>query len=66
MDQDCALLITGAHADCRNGWVTGVVAAIQEEHVRFTPNPLRLCLDWGEVRALDQWEHRILQGLRLP
>ena len=42
-----------------------LVQAIRELHARFTPRPLEVFLDLEEIRTADDWEHRILRGLRL-
>ena len=50
MDEQYDLFISYARADDHDGWVSGVVAAIQEEHARFTPTPLRLFFDKTAIR----------------
>lgn len=57
------LFVSYAHVDDRDGWVTAFVSALQEEHARFTPRPLRIFFDCDEIRTGDDWEHRILRGL---
>ena len=58
------LFISYAHADDRQGWVTALVAAITQEHARFTARPLVLFFDRSDIRSMDDWEFRILKGLR--
>jgi hypothetical protein len=61
------VFISYAHVDNRaeyEGWVERLVTAIQEEHRRFTPLPLKVFLDLEDIRTMDDWEHRILTGLR--
>src|SRR5437867_3699840 len=58
------LFVSYAHSDNQDGWVTALVNAIQAEHARFTPRPLSVFLDLEDIRTMDDWEHRILKGLR--
>lgn len=58
------LFISYAHADDKDGWVTAFVEAIREEHARFTPQPLQVFFDTEAIRSMDDWERRILEGLR--
>lgn len=64
MDEQYDLFVSYAHADDHDGWVSGVLAAIEEEHARFTPNRLRVFVDRDEIGTMDQWEHRIRRALR--
>jgi tetratricopeptide (TPR) repeat protein len=62
------VFISYAHQDNHGphqGWVKQLVLAIRELHARFTPRPLEVFLDLEEIRTADDWEHRILRGLRL-
>ncbi len=61
---DHDLFVSYAHADDAGGWVTAFVAAVVEEHARFTARPLSVFFDRDDIRSMDQWEHRILTGLR--
>jgi hypothetical protein len=61
---DHDLFVSYAHADDAGGWVTALVAAVAEEHARFSARPLSVFFDRDDIRAMDQWEHRILAGLR--
>ncbi len=58
------VFISYAHRDDHDGWVEKFVAAINEEHARFTPIPLQLFFDRVEIETMHDWEHRILRGLR--
>jgi len=58
------LFISYAHADDTDGWVTALVEAIRAEYAEFTPRPLAVFFDRGDIRTMDDWEHRILAGLR--
>ncbi|MGO9465409.1 MAG: tetratricopeptide repeat protein [Isosphaeraceae bacterium] len=58
------IFVSYAHADDRDGWVAGLVEAIQAEHSRYTPEPLAVFFDRDEIRSMDDWEHRIYRGLR--
>ncbi len=58
------LFISYAHEDNRDGWVEGLVAAINREHNQFTPTRLRAFLDTQNIRTMDDWEHRILGAIQ--
>ncbi|GAH70613.1 unnamed protein product, partial [marine sediment metagenome] len=63
------LFISYAHADNEgryDGWVTALTEAIQREHAEFVPasGALRIFFDTAEIRNMDDWEARILLGLR--
>jgi TIR domain len=58
------IFVSYAHRDNHDGWVEAFVAEIQKEHLRFSPKPLRVFLDLESIRTMDDWEHRILGGLR--
>jgi tetratricopeptide (TPR) repeat protein/ADP-ribose pyrophosphatase YjhB (NUDIX family) len=58
------LFVSYAHKDDEpDGWVTALVQAIRAEHAEFTPTPLRVFFDRREIRTMDDWERRILDGL---
>ena len=58
------LFISYAHKDDQpEGWVTALVQAIRREHAEFTPTPLRVFFDRQEIRAMDDWQRRIFDGL---
>lgn len=60
------VFISYAHKDDETepkGWVTALVQAIRAEHAEFTPAPLRVFFDRQEIRALDDWQRRIFDGL---
>ena len=46
------------------GWVTALHEEILKDHKRFSTEPLRIFLDTSEIRDMDDWRHRILEGLR--
>jgi tetratricopeptide (TPR) repeat protein len=58
------LFVSYAHSDDRSGWVSALVEGIRQEHAQFTPRPLAVFFDRQDIRAMDDWEHRILHGLR--
>ncbi len=58
------LFVSYAHKDDRDGWVAALVDAIRAEHAQFTNVPLRIFFDREAIRTMDDWEHRILTGLR--
>ena len=58
------LFVSYAHSDDRDGWVSALVEGIRQEHAQFTPRPLAVFFDRQEIRTMDDWEHRILHGLR--
>ncbi len=58
------LFVSYAHKDDQSGWVAAFVEAIRAEHARFSNVPLRIFFDREAIRSMDDWEHRILTGLR--
>src|SRR5207247_6647877 len=58
------LFVSYAHTDDHNGWVSALIEAIRAEHAQFTNVPLRTFFDREAIRDMDDWEHRILAGLR--
>jgi len=45
--------------------VTAMLAALQEEHESSSPRePLRIFFDRVAIRPAQDWEHRLLHGLR--
>ncbi|HMO66861.1 MAG TPA: toll/interleukin-1 receptor domain-containing protein, partial [Verrucomicrobiota bacterium] len=46
------------------GWVTALRDEILADHRRFSTEPLRIFFDTSEIRDMDDWRHRILDGLR--
>src|SRR5580693_9311658 len=58
------LFLSYGHSDNEDGWISALVAAVQQEHARFFPQPLRIFFDRSSIRTMDDWEHRILRGLR--
>jgi tetratricopeptide (TPR) repeat protein len=58
------VFVSYSHQDDRAGWVAALVEAIRAEHARFTNVPLRIFFDRAAIRTMDDWEHRILSGLR--
>ena len=52
------------HAGDSNGWVTALRDEILVDHRRFSTEPLRIFFDTDEIRGMDDWRHRILDGLR--
>ena len=61
------LFISYAHADDRGehaGKVTALVEAIKADYQRVTGTALRVFFDTDEIRSMDDWEARILTGLR--
>jgi tetratricopeptide (TPR) repeat protein len=58
------LFVSYAHRDDHDGWVEAFVKAIADQHARFTPAPLQIFFDRQEIATMDDWEHRILRGLR--
>ena len=62
MDYD--LFVSYAHLDDHDGWVVALIEAIRAEHAKFTPNPLAIFFDRSDIRTMEDWEHRILGGLR--
>ena len=46
------------------GWVTALRDEILADHRRYSTEPLRIFFDTSEIRDMDDWRHRILEGLR--
>ena len=46
------------------GWVTALRDEILADHRRFSTEPLRIFFDTSEIKGMDDWRHRILEGLR--
>jgi tetratricopeptide (TPR) repeat protein len=58
------LFVSYAHKDDAGGWVSALVEALRAEHAQFTNVPLRIFFDRAAIHDMDDWEHRILTGLR--
>jgi hypothetical protein len=57
--------VSYAHKDNDDGWITEFIEAIQREHTtQYEPQPFKIFIDNSEIRTMDDWEHRILGGLR--
>jgi hypothetical protein len=53
-----------AHNDNHDNWITEFIDAIEREHLQYTPQRYKIFFDHSEIRTMDDWEHRILAGLR--
>jgi hypothetical protein len=62
MDYD--LFISYARADNRRGQVTALKEQIEADFRSFSGTGLKCFLDLEEIRGMDDWEHRLLGGLR--
>ncbi|NQT14551.1 MAG: toll/interleukin-1 receptor domain-containing protein, partial [Planctomycetes bacterium] len=58
------LFVSYAHADDRDGWIEGLVEALQQAYTRLRPAPLALFFDRQAIQSMQDWEDRILLGLR--
>ena len=64
------IFISYAHADNKpqpgetTGWVTALYKEILNDHRKYSTEPLRIFFDTEDIMDMDDWEHRILQGLR--
>ena len=58
------LFVSYAHDDDKDGFVTALANAIQEEHQAFTREPLRIFFDRHDIPTGADWERRILGGLK--
>ena len=58
------LFISYAHRDNADRWVEALVEVIRQQHQRFSPIELQIFLDLDEIHTMEDWEHRILNGLR--
>ena len=58
------VFISYSRADNADGRVTKLIERISEDYAAFAGRPLRLFLDKSEIAGMDDWRHRILEGLR--
>jgi len=58
------LFISYAHADDHDGFVSQFMEKLCEEHRKFTGRDLQLFFDRQELHGMDDWQSRILTGLR--
>jgi len=66
-DRPYDLFVSYAHVDDRGehrGKVTAMVDAIRADYRRVAGAELNVFFDVGEIRSMDDWEVRILRGLR--
>ena len=47
-----------------SGWISTLCRYIGEEHARTSTEPLNLFFDREAIRDMDDWRHRIFDGLR--
>jgi tetratricopeptide (TPR) repeat protein len=58
------LFVSYSHKDNSIGRIAAFVDAIQHEHLQHSPQKYQVFFDQSEIRTMDDWEHRILGGLR--
>jgi len=58
------LFISYSRRDNVNGRITQLVTRISRDFEQFTGRPLRPFFDVDDIQGMDDWRHRILQGLR--
>jgi tetratricopeptide (TPR) repeat protein len=58
------VFVSYAHADDDDGLVSALVETIRKEHAAITLRPLRVFFDRDAIQTMDDWEHRILAGLK--
>jgi TIR domain/NB-ARC domain len=58
------LFVSYSRRDNQSGRVTELVARIQADFEAFAGRPLTPFFDASEIRGMEDWRHRILQGLR--
>jgi tetratricopeptide (TPR) repeat protein len=58
------LFISYSRRDNGNGRITEFVERISRDFESFAGRPLRPFFDITEIQGMDDWRHRILQGLR--
>ncbi|MGH9966994.1 MAG: tetratricopeptide repeat protein, partial [Pyrinomonadaceae bacterium] len=58
------LFVSYSRRDNEQGRVTQLVERISRDFEQFAGRPLRPFLDVTEIHGMQDWEHRILQGLR--
>jgi tetratricopeptide (TPR) repeat protein len=59
------IFVSYSRRDNRDGWVTGLVDALQREHAEATAGTqLRIFFDRSDIQTMDDWEQRICEGLR--
>ena len=67
MPQDADLydcFVSYARADNAGGWISGFVEALRAEHGKFSGGRALTCFfDKHNIGSLDDWEHRIHEGL---
>ncbi len=61
------LFVSYAHSDVRDqggAFLDGFLQLLREEHRRFAPDDLHIFFDRDSIRTMEDWEQRILRGLR--
>jgi len=58
------VFISYARKDDQTGWVSGLRDAIYEDFREFSSAPFRIFFDTKEIHSRQDWELRLLQGLR--
>lgn len=57
------LFVSYAHTDDQDGSVSALVDTIEQDHRKFTSEPLKVFFDRKSIQCMDDWESRILKGL---
>ena len=63
-DDQYDFFVSYARMDNAEGWITRFIEALQEEHQSFTGGrEFSVFFDTSEIRSLDDWRHRLYEGL---
>jgi len=56
--------VSYARKDNRDGWIARFLEQLQDEHRKYSGGrSFRIFFDTDEIRSLDDWRHRIYEGL---
>lgn len=58
------LFISYSRKDNLNNRVTELKNQIEADYLEFTKEPLNCFFDQEEIKGMDDWQHRLLQGLK--
>ena len=58
------LFITYSRQDNQHGRITDFVRQVKEDYKNFASEELRCFIDIEDIQGMEDWKHRILEGLR--
>jgi len=58
------LFISYSREDNKNGRVTELIERIEAEYLEFAKEELNCFFDKKDIKGMDDWRHRLLQGLK--